>query len=51
MAKMLAFASYQHEPRKYELSKQVLGMDETDSPRWTEMRAELDKEMMKLVDH
>ncbi len=50
MAQMLVFASYQHEPRKYELSKQVLGMDETRSPKWTEMRAELDKEMMKLVD-
>lgn len=49
-AQMFVFASYQHEPRKYELSKQVLGMDETKSSRWTEMRAELNKEMMKLVD-
>lgn len=49
-AKMMVFASYQDEPRKYELSKQVLDMDETDSPKWTEMRAELYKEMMKLVD-
>lgn len=49
-AKMMVFASYQDEPRKYELSKQVLGMDQTESPRWTEMRAELYKEMMSLVD-
>ena len=49
-AKMMVFKSYQDEPRKYELSKQVLGMDETDSPKWAEMRAELYKEMMSLVD-
>ena len=48
-AMMMVFASYQHEPRKYELSKQVLGMDETHTPKWTEMRAELYKEMMALV--
>lgn len=50
VAKMMAFASYQHEPRKYELSKQVLGMDETDTPKWAEMRAALYKDMMSLID-
>ena len=48
-AKMMAFAMYQDNPRKYELSKQVLGMDQTHTPKWAEMRAELDKEMMALI--
>lgn len=51
VAKMMAFTSYQHEPRKYELSKQVLGMDETDTPKWTEMRAALYEDMMALIEH
>jgi hypothetical protein len=48
-AKMMAYTMYQDQPRKYELSKQVLGMDQTHTPKWTEMRAELDKEMMALI--